>query len=52
MKCILCRCNNTWNTEYCVEMRCDPETSVIPCNMSRSPAKEFFKLVTNKSLAI
>jgi solute carrier family 6 noradrenalin transporter-like protein 2 len=35
-------CDNEWNTEYCTEGGCN-NNSLIPCNMTRSPAKEYFK---------
>ena len=35
-------CNNTWNTEFCAET-CSNTSSAIPCNQTRSPAKEYFK---------
>lgn len=50
-------CNNTWNTDYCMESCHDDDSNLgnatvstssmnvlsFPCNMSRSPAKEYFK---------
>ena len=38
-------CDHSWNTEYCSSKCYNNETNAIPCNLTRSPAKEYFKLV-------
>jgi len=35
-------CNNTWNTDFCQEI-CTEDDGGASCNMTRSPAKEYFK---------
>ena len=44
-------CNNEWNTEFCAKTCNDSllysnntyQNFTIPCNLTRSPAKEYFK---------
>ena len=37
-------CNHTWNTDLCAETCVDSNgTEFLPCNETRSPAKEYFK---------
>jgi SNF family Na+-dependent transporter len=37
-------CNNTWNTEHCVDRRSQNETFVINASVkARSPSEEFYE---------